>query len=187
MSRQDFPWKPVAVSGALAFVGTVLVATVVNRSTSPGTPAPRRIALIGDSYAVGLGPELAKLLPIFQFEGHVGTSTAQWASHEPGCGMCGNWLTTFHPDIVLVALGVNDGNAPNSTNYQAIVRELHGIGARVVWIEPPAGVNTPTVRNVIASLGVSTVAATTTPLAADGLHPWSYAPWADEIAAAISR
>lgn len=117
----------------------------------------------------------------------MGTTTAQWANHSAQCEMCGDWITAFRPDVVLVSLGVNDGTAPNQANYQTIVRGLHGLGARVVWIEPPAAVNAPAVRAAIESLGVTTVPATRTPLAADGLHPKSYAPWASEIAQVVAR
>jgi lysophospholipase L1-like esterase len=174
------PWKTVA-AGAAA-LGVLGIAVLIGRRAEPGPGAPKpigRVALIGDSYAVGLGPELSKLLPDFQYEGRVGIGTA--AALPP-------WLAAFKPDLVLVSLGVNDGASPNLTRYQAIVRELHGIGAKVVWIEPPAGVRNDAVRQVIASLGVATVPATTTPLAADGVHPRSYgSSWAPEIAQVVSH
>ena len=175
-------WKAVAIGGAI--LGGLGVAALVSRRTS--TP-PKRVALIGDSYAVGLGPELAKVLTDFKFEGHVGTNTSQWAHHAAACGQCGDWLTAFKPDVVLVALGVNDGTAPNLTNYQTIVRALHGLGARVLWIEPPAAVNAPAVRAVIASLGVQTVPAPTLPMAPDGLHPSAYNPWSIGIMRDVDR
>jgi hypothetical protein len=172
-------WQLVGVFGAV-IGGLGILALSGRRSASP-----KRVALIGDSYAVGLGPKLGNTFPAFQYEGHVGTNTAQWASHALACGHCGDWLTAFKPDVVLVSLGVNDGATPNLANYQTIVRALHGIGARVVWIEPPAGVNAPVARNVIASLGVQTVPATRATLGADGLHPRSYDSWAQEIAANV--
>lgn len=174
-----FPWKAIAIGGAV--LGAAGIAVSITRR-SKVAPAGR-VALVGDSYAVGLGPELAKLFPDFKYEGHVGNTTGQWAHHAQPCGECGNWLTAFKPDVVLVALGVNDAN-PNTDDYQTIVRGLHGIGARVIWIEPPAAVKTAT-RNVIASLGVPTVPATNAPLAADGLHPKSYQPWAQEVAEVV--
>lgn len=99
---------------------------------------------------------------------------------------CGDWLTAYQPNLTLVALGVNDGNAPVSANYHTLVSALHGIGSKVVWIEPPARVSASAVRGVIRSLGVETVPGVDVPLAADGLHPASYAPWAKRIAQAIS-
>jgi len=157
----------------------VISAVISSRKSKPATP--RRVALIGDSYTVGLGPELAKLIPDFRYEGFVGTRTDQWASHAQACGHCGDWLAAFKPSVVLVSLGTNDGASPNPANYQAIVRTIHGIGARVVWIEPPTAVKVPAVRAVIASLGVPTVPAPTLPMASDGLHPKSYSSWAAEI------
>ena len=176
------PWKAIAVGSAV--LGAIGVITLVARKK---TPIPKRVALIGDSYAVGLGPELEKLLPDFKFSGAVGTNTAQWASHAAACGTCGDWLTAWKPDTVLVSLGVNDGATPNASNYQTIVRALHGIGARVVWIQPPAGVNAPAARGIIDSLGVVEVPATRTPLSTDGLHPVSYTSWAHEIARAVAH
>jgi hypothetical protein len=177
-----FPWTALAFGGAaVAGVGALVLAE--QRRTGPVTPS--RVALIGDSYAVGLGPELAKLLPSFKYEGVVGTNTSQWARHSVACGSCGDWLTSFKPDVVLVSLGVNDGLTPNAANYQTIARALHGLGARVIWIEPPEGVNAPATRAAIASLGVQAVPATRTTLAADGLHPRSYEAWAKEVARTV--
>lgn len=183
MRRRD-PWKAVAIgSAALGAVGVaVLVGKSATTHQSKGIVVSQRIALIGDSYAVGLGPELAKLFPTFRFEGHVGIGTSGWLA----CAACAAWLPTFRPTIVIVSLGVNDGSAPNGANYHAIVQALHGIGARVVWIEPPAAVNAPAVRAAIASLGVATVPATDTPLGPDGLHPASYGPWAQAVAQAVA-
>jgi lysophospholipase L1-like esterase len=184
LARSRFPWTAIAFGGAaVAGIGALVLA---NRRTD-GLAPPKRVALIGDSYAVGLGPELAKLLPTFKYEGHVGTTTGAWAAHASSCGQCGDWLPAFKPDLVLVSLGVNDGVSPNPTNYQTIVRALHGLGARVVWIEPPAAVNAPAVRAVIASLGVQTIPATQAPLAADRLHPADYQTWANDIAQVVTR
>ena len=177
------PWKALAVGGL------VLSVTAAILRAKRSEPKAQRVALIGDSYAVGLGPELAKLLPDFKFEGVQGTNTSQWAHRAAACGQCGAWLTSFKPNIVLVSLGVNDGATPNPANYQTIVRWLHGIGARVAWIDPPATVNAPATRVVIASLGVSTVPAPTLPMA-NSLHPTTpegYRIWAQEIARAVAR
>ena len=176
------PWQAVAAGSVLLGAGIVFFA---RRERTPG--APKRIALIGDSYAVGLGPQLAKLFSDFRFEGHVGTNTAQWASSSPACANCGSWIAAFKPDTVLVSLGVNDAT-PNAADYRAIVQWLQDLGARVVWIQPPNGVKTDSIASVraaIRSLGVNTVAPTYSPLAADGLHPTSYGPWAREAAHTI--
>ena len=175
------PWKTLAIGGAVLGVGVLIVSR--RSKAAPVT----RVALIGDSYAIGLGQELEKMLPDFQWEGHVGTTTRQWANRvRTACDQCGDWLTSFKPDVVLVSLGVNDGATTNPTNYQNIVKGIQSIGARVVWIEPPAAVQTVS-RDVISALGVQTIPATTSPLSRDGLHPQSYAGWAQEVAEAVQR
>jgi len=179
------PWKALAAGGVI--LGAIGAIVLASRKPTPPAP-PKRVALIGDSYAVGLGPELAKLLPDFKYAGVEGTNSSQWANHSAKCGTCGDWLAAFKPDLVLVSLGVNDGTTPNPANYQAIVRAMHGLGARVLWIEPPAAVNAPAVRSVIAALGVSTVPAPTLPMA-NSLHPTvaGYREWAKNIAEAVNR
>ena len=151
--------------------------------------SPSRVALIGDSYAVGLGPQLAQRIPGLRYEGHVGTSTQQWATGALACGQCGGWITAFQPDLTVVALGVNDGDGANFANYKTIADGLRGAGSRVLWVEPPAGVRTPTslVRKAIAALGVPTVPATQTPVSSDGVHPQSYIGWAREIAESVRK
>lgn len=180
MARR-FPLKAVAIGGVLA--GGLGILALARRKTKP----LGRVALIGDSYAVGLGPELQKLFPEFRYEGHVGTRTSDWANHSKVCGTCGDWITKFSPSDTFVSLGVNDGASPNPSDYQTIARALHGVGTRVIWIEPPEGVNAPKIRKIIRSLGVTIVPATTTTLSSDGLHPISYKQWAQETAGAIRQ
>lgn len=181
--RNRLPWKAVAAGLGLVGVGAFIYSRLTRKPEPLG-----RLALIGDSYAVGLGPELAKLLDGFyegfKYEGHVGASTHEWAARVLN-GQWGTEIAAFKPKTVLVSLGVNDGSAPNADIYRSFVAMIQASGARVIWIEPPAAVNTAS-RAVIASLGVQTIPATTTPLAADGLHPASYVPWAYEIAGAIT-
>lgn len=181
MAEKGFPWGPVLTAGGALASFLSLLALAEKRPPKP----IGRVALIGDSYAVGLGPPLALLLPDFQYEGHVGSNTWQWA-HMRGCGRCGEWLSEYKPKLVLVSLGTNDGDAPNRENYQAIVQRIHGIGSQVVWLQPPRGVVTPS-RAIIASLGIRTIPAPATQLSPDGLHPVSYEPWAREIAGAIAN
>lgn len=194
----DIPWKTIAVVGGATLGAMGLVALAAGGRRRLGERRSQRFALIGDSYAVGLGPELAKLLPGFDYEGHSGIRTDQWVGRTEQCYLnrgpgydhghgCGAWLASYKPDVVLVSLGVNDGDSIDPANYQTIVRTLHGIGARVVWIEPPLGVTAPTLaqRQIIRSLGVQVVPATHTET--DGLHPLVYGPWAGEVAQALQK
>jgi len=169
-----FPWK--ALAGGSLVLG-VAVALMRAKRSEPKAP---RVALIGDSYAVGLGPELAKLFPDFKFEGRVGVGTRSY--------VVPSWISAFKPTLMLVSLGVNDGAAPHRNNYVEILRQLYAAGVQhVVWIEPPASRHfTPQLHNLLATLGVPVMSSVTTPLAADGLHPQSYAPWAQDIARAVT-
>lgn len=185
------PWKVIAAA-ATAFAGTVgLLVYAAGESMNRGAVSAvrrRRVALIGDSYAVGLGPELAKVMPDFVgYRGIVGSSPAQWSSGEADVW---RWLRDLGPTTVLVSLGVN-GGAVSTADMHAVVSAVHGLGARAVWVEPPAGVTAPgvdlpAVRRAVESLGVSYVPATGTPVGADGLHPTSYQKWAAEIAKVVS-
>lgn len=164
-----FPWKAFAAGGLV--LGT---AAFVLR-TKQAEPKAARIALIGDSYAVGLGPELKKLLPDFESEGRVGAGTRSYVVPP--------WLATWKPALALVSLGVNDGQRPDRNNYVEIIRQLYAAGVKqIVWIPPPEGVRAPQLRELLGTLGVRVLPATNTPLAGDGVHPRSYGPWAREIA-----
>jgi len=145
----------------------------------------KRVALIGDSYAVGLtGPmrALAKSAGVpFQAQGVVSTTPAQWASGAAACGPCGNWVSAFAPDVTLAMLGINDlgySPAPPVAPYRQIVRKF----PNVVWVLPPLMPNDRLagVRSVIQSLGVPTIPAMTSGLsfASDGIHLTNYAPLA---------
>jgi lysophospholipase L1-like esterase len=99
-----------------------------------------------------------------------------------------SWIAAFKPSLVLVSLGVNDGADPQRNNYVEILRQLYATGlSNIAWIEPPADTRfTARLHNLLATLGVRIIPAVTTPLAADGLHPQSYAPWAQAIAQAVA-
>jgi hypothetical protein len=189
-AREDsLAWRPALVAGACT-LGVAALAAFVTARKRPTTPkGPPRVALIGDSYAVGLGPQLTALLPNFAYEAHGGTNTWQWATGDSGCGECGSWIPAFKPDVTIVVLGVNDGGAGKLANYKAIANAVLANGSRLLWVEPPAGVSIPTVaqtRQVIAALGAPTVPATETPVSADGVHPQQYRDWAGEIARYVS-
>ncbi len=170
--------------GIIAYLGYLLLVP----KGSP-TPSPTRVALIGDSLAVGLGPQLKSLAAMdgvaFQAEGHVGTTPKQWATHASACGQCGDWLASFKPTIVLVSLGTNDIGyvSPPVSYYQTIRDQITALGATVVWIDPPMMPNDrlAAVRAVIASLGVTVIPPATIPIGPDGIHPTSYVAWAKLI------
>ena len=123
------------------FAGGALVlgdgALLVDAMTSS---KPKRIALIGDSFAVGLTGPLAALAKTagvpFQAQGVVSTTPLQWSQHASACGPCGDWVSDFRPSVTLVSLGINDlGYSPKPpvAPYQAIARKF----PNVWWLMPP--------------------------------------------------
>lgn len=173
--------KYVWIAGGALVLGAG--ALIVEAMTSK---KPRRVALIGDSLAVGLGPQMAALAAAakvpFIWDATVGTTPLQWSQHMAACGDCGDKVLAFQPTQTIAVLGTNDlGYSPKPpvAPYQAIVRKFPG----VVWVDPPlmpsdrlAGV-----RSVIASLDVPVVPATNTiPIGPDNIHPTAagYVEWA---------
>ena len=179
------PWVPLIAGIAAGMVASAIAAVASGEVEEPAAqPGSRRVALIGDSYAEGLGPELRKLIPGLFVESRRGSSVAQWRS---------TWsqtLPSFAPTLVIVSLGVNGGGSQNPADFQAIASAIRGLGSGVLWIEPPLGVTAvdpSSARAIIRSLGVQTMPAFSTPMAADGLHPASYGPWARAIAQEVAR
>jgi hypothetical protein len=169
----------VWIAGGALLIGAG--ALIVEALTSK---KPRRIALIGDSLAVGLTGPLGSLAAAagvpFQGQGVVSTTPAQWTSGAAACGPCGNWVAGFSPSATLCVLGTNDigySPSPPVAPYQAIARKF----PNVIWVMPPIMPNDRLagVRSVIASLGVPTIPAMTgLSFGADQIHPLNYAPWA---------
>jgi hypothetical protein len=138
----------------------------------------KRVALIGDSYAVGLGPQLATLMAAqnvpFKYEGHIGSTVAQWNSTPTW----GSWLPSFGPSLTLISLGVNEylNPSPSLPAYRALAARVSG----AVWVMPPNVPKSPltSVRSTIEQVGVPVVPAATIPIGSDGIHPTSYTGWA---------
>ncbi len=159
--------------GALVVAGGALIVEALTSKKA------KRIALIVDSLAVGLGPQLAALaagakVP-FQYEGHTGSTVAQWLS-TPSWG---SWVEAFAPSTTLVELGTNDylNPSPSLAQYQQIAAKF----PNVTWVMPPvqpASALTK-VRAVISQIGVPVIPAMTgLQFGPDGFHPLNYAPWA---------
>jgi len=152
-----------------------------------------RVALIGDSLAVGLAPHLQKLvtqsdsgmLARFRYEAKAGTTVKQWVDNR-----WADWLEAYAPTLIIVVLGTNDlgySPAPPRGPYEQFRDRLRATGARIVWVQPPIMPAHPMigVRALIESLGVDVVPAATVPLSSDGVHPSSYSGWAQQIWQAI--
>lgn len=163
----------------------------VRHRTAPLAEGPgARVALIGDSLAVGLGPALKKLADAegipFWYEGHSGTTPEQWADNvAAACGTCGAGLHAFQPTVVLVSLGTNDfgRTTVNLAPYLQLRDRAKNLPSHVVWIDPPPMTREiSAARAAIASLGVPVVHISALPQV-DGVHPTpaGYATWAQHI------
>jgi len=185
--------------------GALLIAAAASRSANGGhipqaviglpVKAGSRVAVMGDSLAVGLGPALQAVAlaagVVYEFEGEGGTTPKQWALHDPKCGKCGDWLTSFQPTHVIVVLGTNDMGLPAPASqlqyYKQIIDGIQSLGAHPVWLQPPkmgkAAINA--VRPVIDSLGVDVFHSQNYPIAIspDRVHPTGagYASWATAL------
>lgn len=129
----SFRWWHAA---ALALV--VVAVTSPSSPTSPrgaGAPA-RRVLLVGDSLAVGLGPAARADGATVTAKG--GTVARQWISR----GWFAAALEAARPELVLVSLGTNDATGQiDAGTFAAQAAQLEQLararGARLVWLFPP--------------------------------------------------
>lgn len=183
----------VGLVSILAAPGTAHAsAAQTGASSQKSDAAPKRMLLLGDSLAVGLGPPLKKLAASkgigVAHDGKVGTTSAAWAH---GQSLAAD-LARDNFDTVLVSLGTNDmagsWTAEQVASYMgAIVDAVQKRGARVVWVAPPRmpTLREEAVRKAIASLGVAVFPsdALEIPRGGDKIHPTAigYAGWAGAI------
>lgn len=182
--------RTVATVASLA-LGTLLGLALASRRT----PRPRRIALIGDSLAVGLGPALEALaardLVPFRYHGAVGTTPKQWATGAPACGACTRWLAGFAPTDTLVVLGTNDlGAEPDPSWYEGVREEVLRTGSACTWVQPPEmpAHSLAAVRATINATGCAVIPAARVPMGPDGVHPTpaGFQQWAWKIWGAVA-
>jgi lysophospholipase L1-like esterase len=131
--------------GALVLGGKKGKARTVTSSTPSGpgklSRADAHVLLLGDSLAVGLAPELAKLAKRdsvdFAAEPKGGTSVCQWVEDS--------WLLPplkkHNANLLLLSLSANDYQRNDPEHVRAsineLVRKAQGYGVRVRWIAPP--------------------------------------------------
>ncbi len=163
---------------------------------SPTTTPAKRIVLVGDSLAQGLGPvlaEIARRVPCaFQALGKKSTRVQDWMRD-------GDLLAAIGAppaDLVLVCLGTNDMRAADPANAGteagALVDKIFAAGASVAWIGPPrmtfdTGAFRPALSGACGPRDVRICDSQSLDLerAADGIHltPKGYRSWAETIAA----
>jgi lysophospholipase L1-like esterase len=181
--------RAVVVVGAGAAVLALVAATASRRGRPRGSS--RRVALVGDSYAEGLGPILAKLAAAegasFRFEGHVSTRGEQWAKGQAAAGHAAPWLEDWGPTDILVSLGANDAGTSSDALrpfYTSLRDRFRAMGARVTWLHPPRfSAAVSSAYGAIDSLGVDVFHTEDLNLPLRANHPTlaGYSAWAQAI------
>ena len=157
-------------------------------------PSGKKVLIIGDSLAVGLSPELSKLLRKNGYttasHAKIGTNTVQWLK----------WikedLAVHKPSLVIVSLGTNDAAANqqwierNKESFLKLIKQVESSGAKIMWIGPPEFdakllPRVPYVRDII--IGAAPIFYDSRgfdiPRASDKIHstPAGYKAWANDI------
>jgi acyl-CoA thioesterase-1 len=121
-----------------------LAALLVLALVSPAAAAGRVIAVLGDSLTAGLGVAPDEAYPALlearlRREGYDYRVVNAGVSGDTSAGGLRriDWVLRLRPDVVIVALGANDGLrgqpvAQLRDNLEAIVRKARGAGARVL-------------------------------------------------------
>ena len=119
--------------------GVALAWLARSRRSLVQLPQRGRVALIGDSLAVGLASPLHKLtasdggalLPL----GRISTTITMWAHGDFST------VAAFAPDVILVSLGTNDAALARPQDEQRqleiLLASLTRLGVPIVWIDPP--------------------------------------------------
>jgi len=185
----------LAIIGALALLGAYGLFRMRGEQSELEPPAPEpepvkleRVAVIGDSLAVGLRPQLlarAELDDVqVDYSAKGGTLTGYWLDKLPDLEGV---------DVLVVALGTNDAAGAGTSFERSMDKILQYASlARVpvVWVEP-TGEHLKSYDSVVAVLehalaikGISVlVDKPTSGYAKDNVHlsPDAYRQWADEI------
>ena len=157
-------------------------------------PSGSKILLVGDSLAVGLGPEFKRVSKLTGYvpvvDAKNGTTIRQWVNWMP------SKLRSYQPQMVLISLGTNDsvGTAGWITEHPEAIDTLQNqiteAGAIPVWIGMPVmQSNRLPYAPYVNALLIERVdwyfysMALTFPRAPDGIHstPLGYKIWMDAI------
>ena len=132
--------------GPLGFARPLLVALALLLAGAPAPAAERVIVVLGDSLTAGHGVTAEEAYPAL-LEHHL--RRAGFAYRVVNAGVSGDtsagglrrldWVLRSQPEIVIVALGANDGLrgvpiAALRDNLMAIVTRLQAAGARVLLV-----------------------------------------------------
>jgi len=131
-------WRVAAAAGSLFGLGFKLRRGFVAPRSCPRKT--ERVALVGDSLAVGLAAPLGERakaceLAAYYAEAEGGTRTQQWSGSRLDGALA------FGPTLLLVSLGGNDYAHSEPAKVRAaaleIARRARAARARLVWVMPP--------------------------------------------------
>ncbi|HEY5377217.1 MAG TPA: SGNH/GDSL hydrolase family protein, partial [Polyangiaceae bacterium] len=109
--------------------------------TSQALPLPKGtlVLQIGDSFAAALGVDLGKLLKAQGVRSALEYKTASYIPNWSYDGDVPKFVSTYHPDLVLITLGANEIEIPKPEMRAGPIKHLVGeLGGRpCVWVAPP--------------------------------------------------
>ena len=102
-------------------------------------PKGTLVLQIGDSFAAALGVELGKLLKAQGVRSALEYKTASYIPNWSYDGDVPKFVSTYHPDLVLITLGANEIEIPKPELRAGPIKHLVGeLGGRpCVWVAPP--------------------------------------------------
>ncbi|HEX3850951.1 MAG TPA: SGNH/GDSL hydrolase family protein [Polyangiaceae bacterium] len=102
-------------------------------------PKGTLVLQIGDSFAAALGVELGKLLKAQGVRSALEYKTASYIPNWSYDGDVPKFVSTYHPDLVLITLGANEIEIPKPEMRAGPIKHLVGeLGGRpCVWVAPP--------------------------------------------------
>ena len=123
-------------------VGPAEPETAAKAEPAPGAqPLPKGTLVLqmGDSFAAALGVELGKLLKAQGVRSALEYKTASYIPNWSYGGDIPKYVSTYHPDLVLVTLGANEIEIAKPEQRASAIRHLVGeLGGRpCVWVAPP--------------------------------------------------
>lgn len=167
-----------------------MITWIAESSSLGAISSTDRVALIGDSLAVGLaGPLKTEIQVPFEGVAKGGTDIRAWLSGQMASAL--NNVLAAKPTIVLISLGTNDtapASQPNAETIKsrvaALVDKVRVAGSTPVWLLPgPLPWSTDALLSSIAATGVRTIAQPQVSKP-DKIHPSGegYKTWAKAIA-----
>lgn len=184
------PWLWLVVAAVLAADG--------GPAPAAKQAAPSRVALVGDSLAVGLATPLRRELEprgaALRVQAATGAHAGMFTAGA-GAQALGKLLAEWRPELVLVSLGTND-TVPGATlaaklpeRFALLRQRASSAGARLVFLEPPPlPWSREPIHQAAAHAGAPLLLSPAVEQASDRIHPTpaGYAAWSKHIAKELS-